>query len=43
MHPCVFHINLLADAEDEGEWVVVKPRLAICDQDFMDCKDSRNK
>lgn len=31
------------DAEDEGDWVVVKPRLAICDQDFIDCKDSRNK
>ena len=22
---------------------MVKPRLAICDQDFVDCKDSRNK
>jgi len=31
------------DAEDEGDWVVVKPRLAICEDNFMDCKDSRNR
>ena len=37
------HMNLLADAGDEGDWVVVKPRLAICEENFIDCKDSRNK
>ena len=37
------HTNLLADAEDEGEWVVVKPRLAICEENFIDCKDSRKR
>lgn len=35
--------SCLADAEDEGDWVEVKPRLAICEDNFMDCKDSRNR
>ena len=32
-----------SDAGDEGDWVAVKPRLAICEEDFIDCKDARNK
>jgi len=31
------------DAEDEGDWVAVKPRLTICEENFIDCKDSRNR
>ena len=37
------YINYRADAEDEGDWVAVKPRLTICEENFIDCKDSRNR
>ena len=34
---------LLPDVEDSEVWLQVPARLRICEEDFMDCKDDRNR
>ena len=33
----------LPDVEDSEVWVQVPARLRICEEDFMDCRDDRNR